>query len=101
MKSAMEIATIVNQNMPSIGFLSKTKRIAGYNLACHMIEELSEDDQGDIDMEKAAEAATMLSHLNTSFHKALYMTTLNIDRLSVGYLNQLAYNLAQASKDCR
>jgi len=98
MKSAIEIATIVNQNMPSIGFLSKTKRIEGYNLACHMIEELSVDDDGDIDMEKAAEAAAMLTHMNNSFHKALYMTTLNIERLSVGYLNQLAYNLAMASK---
>jgi hypothetical protein len=97
MKSAMEIATIVNQNMPSIGFLSRSKRIDAFNTACHMIEDLATDD-GEIDMEKAAEAAAMLTHLNNKFHKALFMTALNVDRLPIGHLNELAYGLAQGTK---
>jgi len=95
MKTPVEIASIVNANMPSIGFLSRKKRIEGFNLACYMIEELSVNDDGEIDMEKATEAAIILSHMNNKFHKASYMTALNINRLSVGTLNRLAYTFAQ------
>lgn len=97
MKSAMEIATIVNENMPGIGFLSRTKRINGFNTACYMIQELA-SEEGELDMDKAVEAAAMLTHLNNKFHKGLFMTALNVDRLPIGHLNELAYGLAKTAQ---
>lgn len=100
-KTAIEIAAFVNKNMPSIGFLSRAKRIEGYNIACSMIEQLTTDENGEIDMEKAAEAVAMLTHMNKKFHKGLYMTTLNFERLPLGYLNELAYQFAVAARQNR
>lgn len=96
MKLPVEIASIVNSNMPSTGFFSRSKRIEGYNLACRMIEELSSDEGGNVDMEKAAEAAAILTHMNNRFHKSLHMTVLNFDRLPIGYLNEIAYRFAES-----
>lgn len=95
-RSSLEIAHLVNQNMPSIGFMSRQKRIHAFNEACFAIEHYSTDEDGDIDHKIAEEAALILLGINKSFEKAYTMTIINFKRLPLTFLNEVAYNLAQA-----
>ncbi|CAK2316158.1 conserved hypothetical protein [Vibrio crassostreae] len=94
----VEIAMAVGENMPSIGFLSKTKRMEAFSLACHMIEELCQDENGEIDIENAFESAAILLKINKRFEKAFIMVLLNFERLPVGSLGHLAYGIVHSAK---
>ena len=96
--SALDIASIVNNRMPSIGFCSRSKRIQGFNSACLMIENRSKDSHGIVDMNKALEAAAMLTHMNKKFHKSLLMTAFCINWLPDNFLNDLAFRLAYETR---
>ena len=74
--------------------MSRAKRIQAFNIACATIEELAKDEDGEVDMEKAFEAAAMLTHMNKKFHKASFMVVLNFDRIPIGHLSELAYQFA-------
>ena len=97
----VEVAMAVSANMPSIGFLSKTKRMEAFNLSCHMIEELCQDEDGEVDMENAFEAAAILLKINKKFEKAFIMVLLNFERLPLGYLGHLAYGVVHSAKQHR
>jgi len=93
MKSPTEIAIPVSSNMPGIGFFSSAKRIHAFNVTCHMIEKLSQNEDGELDDTRAAEAAAILVQTNKRYQKGFLMTLLNFDRLSAGSMNMLAYKL--------
>jgi len=96
MKSAAEIAIEVSNNMPSIGFLSRQKRIEAFNFACYMIEELSIDEEGNLDYSLATEAVSILSHINSKFYKSYVMTITNYNRIPIGLLGSLAHMTIQS-----
>ena len=86
---AMDIATILNSTMPSIGFFNGAKRIDAYAATCSHAEELADGDTA-----LAMEAITILSFMSKPFHKSAFMAMSNIDRLDASKLGYLGWFLA-------
>ena len=98
-RNATEIAIMVSQNMPSIGFASRDKRIAAFNQACAMIQQLASDEDDHVDEELAVSAFEILTLINKRFRKALDMTAINFDRIPMMVLNELAYGMALSVRE--
>lgn len=100
LKSADEIAKIVDKNMPHlVNFLSRKKLYDGFNIACSMIEDLSVNDNGEVDMVVAIEAVDILASVNHKLLRASYIATLFVDQLPEGHLNKLAFTTAHKFKN--
>lgn len=87
-KTAWEIAHELKLMMPSIGFLSKPKRIYAYIWTAERAYELAGEDK-----RIAAEALAILSLTYKPFQKAMMMTMLNKERISAGLLAGFPYEL--------
>lgn len=87
MNTAIEIANELKATMPSIGFMSRSKRIQAYIWTAERAYQLADEDEG-----KAAEALAMLSHISKPFNKASFITALNIDRIGAGLLSGFPYD---------
>lgn len=87
--NAMDIATQLNKEMPSIGFLSRAKRIKAFIFITARADELSNND-----LDLSIEAISMLSHMNKSFGKAAMMIAININNMSAGSLFDTGWIMA-------
>ena len=96
--TAAEIARIVSKQVPGVGFASRAKRIHAFNVGCYLIEQACEQEGKDSDFNFQIEIVGELAKINKGFHKGFLMTMLNIDSLSAGSMNMLAYEVAQAAK---
>ena len=86
--NATELAATLNQNMPSIGFYSKIRRIEAYAKVSHMAYELCEDNDTII------EALALLAHMNKKFQKAVHTVVLNINSIPRCLLGSPAHQFA-------
>ncbi len=73
---SLEVYETLSQNIPSIGFLSRKKRIIAYLKVTKMAQQLV--DEQTISEENALYLLSVLSRKNPTFNKAAMMTALNL-----------------------
>ena len=89
MSMAIDIALTLREEMPSIGFFSKSKRLQAFIIISNRAQELA-----DHDTEIAMEALTVLSYVSNAFQKAAITAAANIDGFSIGTLYSSGWSLA-------
>ena len=87
--NALDIAAQLNKEMPGIGFLSRAKRIQAFAFMTARADELSKDD-----LALSMQAIAMLTHMNKDFHRAIVMTAISINRMSLGSLCETGWIMA-------
>ena len=85
---AIELAAILNENMPSIGFCSWQKRVNAYARITGFMESYNEDFETQI------EALAILTHMNKDFCKATLAVALKLRDFRIGTFFEGGYNCA-------
>ena len=89
--SALDIAATLRKEMPSIGFLSKSKRLTAFYYITARAEELADQDE-----RLALEALELLTYLSRSFSKAALMAARNMRTIPVGSMCFVGWDYAKS-----
>jgi hypothetical protein len=82
------------QSIPSIGFLSRKKRVSAYLKVTKVAQRLI--DEQEVTEEQALFLLSILARKNSSFQKATVMTALNLARIDRKHLQPIGFKYANA-----
>lgn len=92
--SALDIAAILRNEMPSIGFFSKSKRLSAYFFITARAEELAGADKA-----LAMEALDLLSYLSKPFNISALVVAMNMERIPTGSMSLVGWDYANLVAD--
>jgi hypothetical protein len=90
--NAEKIFKILYSSMPSIGFLSRKKRILAFISVTRDLQSMI--DAGDTDEEEAMFVLSMLMRKNKDFQKSALLTALNLQHIGNKSLTETAVKFA-------
>ncbi len=92
LENAEKTYKILYSSMPSIGFLSRKKRILAFISVTRDLQSMI--DAGDTNEEEAMFVLSMLMRKNKDFQKAAMMTALNLQHIGSNPLTDTAFKFA-------
>ncbi len=90
--NAEKIFKVLYNSMPSIGFLSRKKRILAFISVTRDLQSMI--NAGDTDEEQAMFVLSMLMRKNKDFQKAAMMTALNLQHIGNKPLSDTGFKFA-------
>lgn len=89
-EKSLEAYEQLSQSVPSIGFLSRTKRIKAYLTVTKLAQSLIDDEE--VTEEEALFMLSILSRKHAAFQKAVMMTALNLAKIDKKALTPIGFH---------
>ncbi len=91
-KDPVKIYTTLLKHMPSIGLLSRKKRVKAYIKVVNMTQDMIDNDE--IDSDEALFILSIMTKKSHCFRKAGMMTALNLNVIPAGQIKAIGFQYA-------